>query len=85
MKPIGSNVIIRQDDEVKKIGMIIVPDNHTRAKLSGVVQSVGLDVKEVGVGDWVMFSALNFEYLDKDPNNTILLIPESSILCKSVK
>ncbi|MBD5164854.1 co-chaperone GroES [Helicobacter sp.] len=55
-KPLGERVLVeRLEEDTKTASGIIIPDNAKEKPLEGVVQAIGNEVKEVKVGDKVVF------------------------------
>lgn len=55
-KPLGERVLVeRREEYTKTASGIIIPDNAKEKPLEGVVQAIGNEVKEVKVGDKVVF------------------------------
>lgn len=74
MKAIMDRVFIKPDE--KKAGAIII--ESTERTKSGVVQSVGEDVKAVKVGDHVIF----YDWADLPALDGIVAVRESYLLGK---
>lgn len=55
-KPLGERVLVeRLEEDTKTASGIIIPDNAKEKPLEGIVQAIGNEVKEVKVGDKVVF------------------------------
>ncbi|TLD88689.1 co-chaperone GroES [Helicobacter sp. MIT 05-5294] len=55
-KPLGERVLVeRLEEDTKTASGIIIPDNAKEKPLEGKVLAIGSEVKEVKVGDVVVF------------------------------
>ena len=89
-EPLGSNVVVERDAEVKvSPGGIIIPDTLTEKPMEGTILAVGpgkrlesgkIAPMSVGVGDRVLFAKFAGVEIVNDGINAILLINESNIL-----
>ncbi len=74
---IGDRVFVRLGEESKSPAGILLPDNAERPRTTGVVESVGSDVRLVKAGDKVLFHV--FDELPS-PDADVVVVRESSIL-----
>ena len=64
MTPLGRRVLLKVPEVTGKIGSIHIPESAQRKPQEGEVIAVGADVRDVEVGDRVLFgrhSGLEFE------------------------
>ncbi len=55
-KPLGERVLAeRLEEDTKTASGIIIPDNAKEKPLEGIVKAIGKEVKEVKVGDTIVF------------------------------
>lgn len=55
-KPLGERVLVeRLEEDTKTASGIIIPDNAKEKPLEGIVKAIGKEVKEVKVGDTIVF------------------------------
>ena len=74
-------LVLREESEIEKNG-IFIPESAQEPQRKGYVQAIGREVKEVAVGDKVMFIwSAGFDIKsDGVEYNTLLLMKESDIL-----
>lgn len=70
IEPLGKRVVIKRDPpktelktHAEAVG-IIIPENHQKPELSGIVLAVGKEVTEAVVGDRVIFGKFDGQDLD---------------------
>lgn len=82
IKPIGSRVILKAIEVVRKSASgLILPNDNSQKMITGEILACGERVNEVKVGDFVLFnkySGTKIEFNDQ----TIILIEESDIIAK---
>jgi hypothetical protein len=79
LKAYGSNLILKVEPLNDKIGSIIMPDQVVKKTIKtrkGVVESLGEDEFEVGIGDSVLYDRAYETVLDEP----FVIIPQSAIL-----
>ncbi|MDE7174867.1 MAG: co-chaperone GroES [Helicobacter sp.] len=55
-RPLGERVLVeRLEEDTKTASGIIIPDNAKEKPLEGIIQAIGSEVKDVKVGDKVVF------------------------------
>ena len=77
VKAIMDRVFIRLDKEETTKGGIILADTIENPRTTGVVESIGEDVKSVKVGDRVLFHCFD-ELPTYDPD--VVVVRENSLL-----
>ena len=60
-QPLGARILIRLLTTDRTPGGLVVPED-ARTSNSGVVEAIGKDVKEIKVGDHVVFSPLSSKF-----------------------
>ena len=81
IRPLGERVLIKQtkQEEVTKSG-IVLPDTVSKEKpISGEVTAVGKSIKEIKVGDKVIYEKYAGTEV-KDNDETYLLLEEKNVL-----
>ena len=74
LKPLQDRLILTYSDEVEKTaGGIYVPDSAKEKPQQGKVEAVGKDVKEIKVGDVVLFSRFSGDKIDIDGTEQIVI------------
>jgi len=82
--PLGKRVLVERQEETKTTASgIIIPDSATEKPFHGKVVAVSEEVKEVKVGDMVVFGKYNFSELTVD--GTIYLVIETENLLGIMK
>ncbi|MGD9897663.1 MAG: co-chaperone GroES [Calditrichaceae bacterium] len=83
IKPLDDRILIEQvDEEVQKVGSIIIPDSAKEKPRMGKVVAVGTDedLKElVKVGDTVLYSKYSGDEIKVD-NREYLIVQRSDVL-----
>lgn len=65
IKPQGSNILIEVEERQAKGGIIVASDNSIITEIA-TVKAIGPDVREVQVGDKVMFKSWNLDITEID-------------------
>lgn len=65
IKPQGSNILIEIEERQAKGGIIVSSDNSIITEIA-TVKAIGLDVREVQVGDKVMFKSWSLDVIEID-------------------
>lgn len=79
MKPLKDRILVRQaKPEEKSVGGIILPQGKERYDDKGTVEAVGPDVKDVKVGDVIIFTRRPASHLgESNPEwNGLLMLKE---------
>jgi len=81
-KPLGNRVLVKvQEPETKTASGIIIPDNINKEKpTQATVVAIGRDVKEVVIGDIVIYTKFARTAEVKLDNGTYLVMETSEIL-----
>ena len=83
--PIGKRVLIKPVEVVAETSSgIILPDSQVQQKPQGTVVSIGPDVKEIEVGDFVQW-VINISVDDKEfihEGERHILLHQDAIICK---
>ena len=75
--PLGKRVLIERQEETKTTASgIIIPDSASEKPFHGTVVAVSDEVKEVKVGDTVVFGKYNFSELTVDGKVYLVLETE---------
>ena len=83
MKVIGksTNVIIRPEKTVKRIGSIIIPDTIKEKKYCwGTIESIGDAEFEVTVGDKVLYLVNGVAKINEESDDEVHVVPYHSLL-----
>lgn len=87
-KVYGKNVLIMTmspDRVYSKLVDIIIPDAYVRDGSQGLVKQIGKDVKDVQVGDYVVYDS-SFGGSVSDKHGTMFyMLPEHAVKCKIVQ
>lgn len=67
-------------EDPEKIGHIIIPDGAKRRPDQGVVKYRGADVKELRVGDHVLFSSYTGEKVSLDGEGVLIIMREQDVV-----
>jgi len=79
-KPLKDRVFVKYSEEVEKTsGGIYVPDVAKEKPQKGVVEAVGKEVKEVKVGNTILFDKFSGSKINMD-NVEYLILKEEDIL-----
>lgn len=79
-KPLKERIFVSYSDEMEKTaGGIYVPETAKEKPQKGRVEAVGSEVKQVKVGDTVLFDKYSGAKVNLD-NNEYLIIKEEDIL-----
>lgn len=85
MKTIGRKVIIEPDkfeDTKTESGIVMAQSDADKMKhTKGVVKAIGENVKEVEVGDHIMYSPLTFDEVEVD-GKTLHVVEEDDVFLK---
>lgn len=79
-KPLKDRVFVKYSEEVEKTsGGIYVPDVAKEKPQKGVVEAIGKEVKEVKVGNTILFDKFSGSKINLD-NAEYLILKEEDIL-----
>ncbi|MDA8432301.1 MAG: co-chaperone GroES [Nitrospiraceae bacterium] len=79
-KPLKDRVFVKYSEEGEKTaGGIYIPDSAKEKPQKGVVEAVGSEVKDVKVGNTILFDKYSGSKINID-NNEYLIIKEEDIL-----
>ncbi len=79
-KPLKDRVFVKYSEEAEKTaGGIYIPESAKEKPQKGVIEAVGSEVKEIKVGDTVLFDKYSGSKINID-NNEYLIIKEEDIL-----
>lgn len=79
-KPLKDRVFVKYTDEGEKTaGGLYIPDTAKEKPQKGVVESVGSEVKEIKVGNTILFDKYSGSKVNID-NNEYLIVKEEDIL-----
>ena len=65
-----------------KIGHIYVPDQAKERCDQGIVKYVGEKVRELGVGDYVLFSGYSGTLVNLEGEGRLIILPESFVVAR---
>lgn len=79
-KPLKDRVFVKYSDEAEKTaGGIYIPESAKEKPQKGVIEAVGSEVKEIKVGNVILFDKYSGSKINID-NNEYLIIKEEDIL-----
>ena len=79
-KPLKDRVFVKYSEEAEKTaGGIYIPESAKEKPQKGVIEAVGSEVKEIKVGDTILFDKYSGSKVNID-NNEYLIIKEEDIL-----
>ncbi|HSB32481.1 MAG TPA: co-chaperone GroES [Candidatus Sulfobium mesophilum] len=79
-KPLKDRVFVRYTEEGEKTaGGLYIPDSAKEKPQKGLVEAVGSEVKEIKVGNTILFDKYSGSKVNID-NNEYLIIKEEDIL-----
>jgi chaperonin GroES len=79
-KPLGDRIFVKYMEEVERTaGGIFIPDAAKEKPQRGKVEAVGKEVKEVKVGDVVLFDKYSGSKINID-NEDFLIVKEEEVL-----
>ncbi len=79
-KPLKDRVFVKYTDEAEKTaGGLYIPDTAKEKPQKGQVEAVGSEVKEIKVGNTVLFDKYSGSKVNID-NNEYLIVKEEDIL-----
>jgi chaperonin GroES len=79
-KPLKDRVFVKYTDEAEKTaGGIYIPESAKEKPQKGIIEAVGSEVKEIKVGDIILFDKYSGSKINID-NNEYLIIKEEDIL-----
>jgi len=79
-KPLKDRVFVKYSEEAEKTaGGIYIPESAKEKPQKGVIEAVGSEVKEIKVGDVILFDKYSGSKINID-NNEYLIIKEEDIL-----
>ena len=79
-KPLKDRVFVKYSEEAEKTaGGIYIPESAKEKPQKGVIEAVGSEVKEIKVGDTILFDKYSGSKINID-NNEYLIIKEEDIL-----
>jgi chaperonin GroES len=79
-KPLKDRVFVKYSEEAEKTaGGIYIPESAKEKPQKGVIEAIGSEVKEIKVGDVILFDKYSGSKINID-NNEYLIIKEEDIL-----
>jgi len=79
-KPLGERLFVKFLEEMDKTaGGLFIPDSAKEKPQKGRVEAIGKDVKEVKVGDVVLFDKYSGSKINMD-NEDYLIVKEEDVL-----
>ncbi|RPI36815.1 MAG: co-chaperone GroES [Nitrospiraceae bacterium] len=79
-KPLKDRVFVKYSAEAEKTaGGLYIPESAKEKPQKGVIEAVGSEVKEIKVGDTILFDKYSGSKINID-NNEYLIIKEEDIL-----
>lgn len=79
-KPLKDRVFVKYSDEAEKTaGGIYIPESAKEKPQKGIIEAVGSEVKEIKVGNVILFDKYSGSKINID-NNEYLIIKEEDIL-----
>jgi len=79
-KPLGDRIFVKYMEEVEKTaGGLFIPDAAKEKPQRGKVEAVGKEVKEVKVGDIILFDKYSGSKISID-NEDYLIVKEEEVL-----
>ena len=79
-KPLKDRVFVKYSEEAEKTaGGIYIPESAKEKPQKGIIEAVGSEVKEIKVGDVILFDKYSGSKINID-NNEYLIIKEEDIL-----
>ena len=79
-KPLKDRVFVKYSEEAEKTaGGLYIPESAKEKPQKGVIEAVGSEVKEIKVGDTILFDKYSGSKINID-NNEYLIIKEEDIL-----
>lgn len=80
MKPLADNVVIQQEEaETKTSSGLYLPDSAAEKPKMGKVLAIGKDIKEIKVGDKVVYKPYGVTEVSVDGKD-VLLVKEEDVL-----
>ena len=76
IKPLRDNIVIKEQEVESKKGDFYIPDSAKETPLLAEVLAVGKDVKDIEVGDTVIYKKFSTTKF-----NDVLIISEEDVLC----
>lgn len=71
-----------QDPDTTASGRIIIPDVAKQREDQGIVKYVGEDVKEICIGDYVLFSGYTGTSVYIEDEGHLIIMPEDFVVCR---
>lgn len=79
-KPLKDRVFVKYSAEAEKTaGGLYIPESAKEKPQKGIIEAVGSEVKEIKVGDTILFDKYSGSKINID-NNEYLIIKEEDIL-----
>jgi chaperonin GroES len=79
-KPLKDRVFVKYSEEAERTaGGLYIPESAKEKPQKGVIEAVGSEVKEIKVGDVILFDKYSGSKINID-NNEYLIIKEEDIL-----
>ncbi len=79
-KPLKDRVFVKYSEEAEKTaGGIYIPESAKEKPQKGIIEAVGSEVKEIKIGDVILFDKYSGSKINID-NNEYLIIKEEDIL-----
>lgn len=77
-----NKVAVEPIHDPDKIGSLYVPDIAKERCDQGIVKYIGPDVKDICVGDYVLFSGYTGQTIKLEGEGVLIMMPEDFIVCK---
>ncbi len=79
-KPLKDRVFVKYSEEAERTaGGLYIPESAKEKPQKGVIEAVGSEVKEIKVGDIILFDKYSGSKINID-NNEYLIIKEEDVL-----
>jgi len=79
-KPLKDRVFVKYSEEAERTaGGLYIPESAKEKPQKGIIEAVGSEVKEIKVGDVILFDKYSGSKINID-NNEYLIIKEEDIL-----
>lgn len=78
IRPLGKNIVVRRLPAKEMEGSIYIPDNAKEKPAEGTVLAAGFEVKDIAVGDNVIFAKYSGTEFVED-NEILVLLTQDDI------